>query len=127
MQSVPCSEPPLGTKDRTVIPQGPHMLVSTYWEGIMQQSPKYVLFSTRYPFNRLPGPILPVVTLFEKVLLWQALAVALCKNTTLTCLDLGHNYLESKGEKALAGALCKNTLTFLDLNVNNLGSEGGKH
>ncbi|RIB02804.1 hypothetical protein C2G38_2049782 [Gigaspora rosea] len=54
-------------------------------------------------------------------------AKLLCKNTTLTYLNLRLNNLGSEGGKALANALCLNsTLTSLDLSYNNLGSEGGK-
>ncbi|RIB27376.1 hypothetical protein C2G38_2240161 [Gigaspora rosea] len=57
----------------------------------------------------------------------KALADALCKNSTLTYLELGNNNLGSEGGKALTDALCKNsTLTSLELGDNNLGSEGGK-
>ncbi|RIB22058.1 hypothetical protein C2G38_1034344 [Gigaspora rosea] len=57
----------------------------------------------------------------------KALADVLCKNTILTSLNLSKNNLGSKGGKALADALCKNTtLTSLNLSKNNLGSKGGK-
>ncbi|RIB30296.1 hypothetical protein C2G38_2238357 [Gigaspora rosea] len=57
----------------------------------------------------------------------KMLADALCKNSTLTYLNLYGNNLGSEGGKALAGALCKNsTLTSLNLGCNKLGSEGGK-
>ncbi|KAF0496460.1 kinase-like protein [Gigaspora margarita] len=52
---------------------------------------------------------------------------ALCKNSTLTSLNLENNKLGSEGGKALADALCNNSmLTSLNLYWNKLGFEGGK-
>ncbi|RIB03389.1 hypothetical protein C2G38_2225203 [Gigaspora rosea] len=57
----------------------------------------------------------------------KVLANVLCKNTTLTTLDLANNNLGSGDEKALANTVCKNTtLNSLHFTGNNLGSEGGK-
>ncbi|RIB30620.1 hypothetical protein C2G38_1627099 [Gigaspora rosea] len=57
----------------------------------------------------------------------KALADALCNNNTLTSLELCSNKLGSEVGKALADALCKNsTLTSFNLRDNKLGPEGGK-
>ncbi|CAG8734697.1 24805_t:CDS:2, partial [Cetraspora pellucida] len=54
------------------------------------------------------------------------LAKSLYKNTTLTYLDLSHNFLQNEGCKALAEALNENTkLTHLHLQNNYIGPEGG--
>ncbi|CAG8838888.1 764_t:CDS:1, partial [Cetraspora pellucida] len=51
----------------------------------------------------------------------KALAEALCKNNTLTNLNLQHNNLGESAGKALAEALCENTtLTNLNLQYNSL-------
>ncbi|RIB06810.1 hypothetical protein C2G38_2216148 [Gigaspora rosea] len=57
----------------------------------------------------------------------KLLAKFLCKNTTLTSLNLCNNNLGSEEGKTLADVLCKNTiLTSLNLVWNNLDSEVGK-
>ncbi|RIB28430.1 hypothetical protein C2G38_2239516 [Gigaspora rosea] len=57
----------------------------------------------------------------------KALVNALCKNTTLTFLNLSYNYIDPEGGKSIGNALCKNiALTSLNLSNNNIRSEGGK-
>ncbi|RIB19278.1 hypothetical protein C2G38_2182315 [Gigaspora rosea] len=46
----------------------------------------------------------------------------LCKNIILTSLDLGYNFLESEGGKALADALYKN-ISLKDLNLQYNGKD----
>ncbi|CAG8760938.1 21321_t:CDS:2, partial [Cetraspora pellucida] len=68
----------------------------------------------------LLAEVLYVNTSLEE-LCGEALAGALCVNTTLIKLDLGQNQLGSEGAVALAKALCENnTLNTLILTENRI-------
>lgn len=55
----------------------------------------------------------------------KAIAHMLTNNTTLTSLDLSENYIEVEGVKCIADALASNTtLTSLKLSLNYIGDEG---
>ncbi|KAF0529908.1 kinase-like protein [Gigaspora margarita] len=102
--------------------QGKFLKALELFEEILkscQLSPEDQVSVTAWDLSRNRG--------FENFKEGKALADTLCKNSTLTKLNLRYNKLGSEGGKALADALCKNfTLTSLNLENNNLDSEGGK-